>query len=135
MDKYSDGHIKLIGDPDSSKVPLSSRFAQTQYKVFTAADSHLPVRLKNLKEVNKVVPSSLILKDRCKTSQKMKRHQSQPSIAEKPTNLQLLPVMKKNLETNKLTISKGQAPYLGLKYHLGHTAYLPKELAKNQKNK
>lgn len=64
FEQYSGEHVKHYAGTDSSKGPLTSRLAQTQYKEITAADSHLPVRLRNLKEVNKVVPSSLILTDR-----------------------------------------------------------------------
>jgi len=42
--------------------------------------------------------------------------------------------MMKNLKTNKVTISKKECPILGLKYHLGHTAYLPKMLLEGQSN-
>ncbi len=41
----------------------------------------------------------------------------------------LLPRMRKNLKTNKITVSKKESEYLGVKYHLGHTANLPREFA------
>jgi len=53
------------------------RYKESHTKLITASDSHLPVKLKNLKEINKVVSSAIIFRDRTKTSRKIKRHSSQ----------------------------------------------------------
>ena len=127
-----------------------------KFEVFTVSDSHIPVKLKNLKEMSKYVPTYLIAQNMAMSCRIMKRALSQPQIKEVIEDQTLLPKMRKDLKTSKgansnknigtihdirelpekisktaflqaCMVSNRNSELLGVKYHLGHTAYLPKD--------
>ena len=82
--------------------------------------------------------SSKVIKHIAKSFKKSGRSLSQPnldSVHQNSESKMLLPKMKHDLKTNKIMVSKRESEYLGVKYHLGHTAYLPRSIAESTKNK
>jgi hypothetical protein len=113
--------------------PLTSRALPSSCKIVPAADSFAPIQFKHAKNEEKrkeFQPESPL--NVAITSKNMNKHQSQPLLDGAFPNY-LMPKLIKNVKTNQLTVSRQQAPILGLKYHLGHTAYLPKGLGKDGK--
>ena len=65
------------------------------------SDAYLPIKLKNLKEMSKYVPTSLIAENMAMSWRIMKRAISQPQLNEEKYNETLLPKMRKDFKLTK----------------------------------